>query len=327
MEFSEEAVEHLDTTRPDDVIELLSRLCGQDVKLRCESPPRDQERCGGCLNCHNYNLLTTLCRENRWNMSTLNQALLLLNQPTVSSGFYGQFFRTGEGGDGLKRGVVHFRGMAMLGFGNFRFAYKNLCSKGRQDLIRELEPYSIPPEQWKKYYHERPETVPLVGNIDRNKKWLLGYISGPWSEQDILTLTALQFMLGGPEEQARKVVSSLEKGWERLEKRRHQLNGIDPKAWEPKLQQLGQGVAQIRNDGEATRAIGARNTSAYLSSDHLDVYVATSMRESWEYEDASTFLEQVFSHEGVKDLNPSTSTQLCPTARTGLTRASSKASC
>ena len=35
---------------------------------------------------------------------------------------------------------------------------------------------------------------------------------------------------------------------------------------------------------EALQRIGWTNTTEYLTSDYLDVYVAKSMRESWEYQ-------------------------------------------
>ena len=38
-----------------------------------------------------------------------------------------------------------------------------------------------------------------------------------------------------------------------------------------------------------------RNTDVYLTWDHLDVYVATSMRNKWEYEEIFDFTQQLFS--------------------------------
>ena len=43
------------------------------------------------------------------------------------------------------------------------------------------------------------------------------------------------------------------------------------------------------------RSQGWRNTSHYLASDCMDVYVATSMREKWEFEDVSRVVSKVFS--------------------------------
>ena len=49
-------------------------------------------------------------------------------------------------------------------------------------------------------------------------------------------------------------------------------------------------------------AIGKRNYEAYLVSDHLDVYVATSMRERHEYQMIHETTEAIFSNPYVKDL-------------------------
>ena len=49
-------------------------------------------------------------------------------------------------------------------------------------------------------------------------------------------------------------------------------------------------------------AQGVRNQSAYLVSDHLDVYVATSMREQHEYLLVSQFCRQLFSHPALAPL-------------------------
>ncbi len=47
---------------------------------------------------------------------------------------------------------------------------------------------------------------------------------------------------------------------------------------------------------------GQRNHRAYLASDHMDVYVATSMREPHEYQMVSRVIQGVFSSPNLKDL-------------------------
>jgi len=47
---------------------------------------------------------------------------------------------------------------------------------------------------------------------------------------------------------------------------------------------------------------GVRNHHAYLVSDHLDVYVATSMRRRHEYTEVAEFTHQLFSHNRIRDL-------------------------
>jgi hypothetical protein len=47
---------------------------------------------------------------------------------------------------------------------------------------------------------------------------------------------------------------------------------------------------------------GKKNHDAYLASDHLDVYVATSMRKRHEYLQVNRLSEEIFSHSAVKNL-------------------------
>ncbi|MDZ4818173.1 MAG: hypothetical protein SGJ20_04285 [Planctomycetota bacterium] len=49
-------------------------------------------------------------------------------------------------------------------------------------------------------------------------------------------------------------------------------------------------------------AVGERNHEAYLASDHMDVYVATSMRERHEYQAISQIVNEVFSDQSLVGL-------------------------
>lgn len=53
---------------------------------------------------------------------------------------------------------------------------------------------------------------------------------------------------------------------------------------------------------ERVREKGIRNHRAYLISDHLDVYVATSMRRRHEYLEVAEFTNDVFNDERIRDL-------------------------
>ena len=50
------------------------------------------------------------------------------------------------------------------------------------------------------------------------------------------------------------------------------------------------------------RDVGKKNYQSYLASDHLDVYIATSMRERHEYYQVHKITGKIFSHEELKDL-------------------------
>ena len=49
-------------------------------------------------------------------------------------------------------------------------------------------------------------------------------------------------------------------------------------------------------------ATGKRNHEAYLASDHMDVYVATSMRERHEYQIVNKVINEVFANSGLAKL-------------------------
>lgn len=53
---------------------------------------------------------------------------------------------------------------------------------------------------------------------------------------------------------------------------------------------------------ECYRKLGRKNHDAYLVSDHMDVYIATSMRERYEFRLVSEFVEKLFKHESLEHL-------------------------
>lgn len=58
---------------------------------------------------------------------------------------------------------------------------------------------------------------------------------------------------------------------------------------------------QIIRQSEVRR-LGKRNYDLYLSSDYLDVYIATSMREKHEYFTVNEVINNIFHHHDLKDL-------------------------
>ena len=69
------------------------------------------------------------------------------------------------------------------------------------------------------------------------------------------------------------------------------LNPEDPEA-----------LALQRDREDAVRA-GRSNQDAYLASDHLDVYVATSMRQRHEFLLVSRLTKEIFEHKQLRELN------------------------
>jgi hypothetical protein len=76
------------------------------------------------------------------------------------------------------------------------------------------------------------------------------------------------------------------------------LNGENLKKWAGSIDDLEKQLRLIEEDLSRVQRVGELNTVGYLTLDHLDVYVATSMRESWEYESTFQFIKGIF---GLKD--------------------------
>jgi hypothetical protein len=77
MKFSEHEIDELDGARVNHLVKLLSKLCGQDLD-HCITKSNEHASGRGFETRTHENMLVALCRNRRWNISTLNQALLLL---------------------------------------------------------------------------------------------------------------------------------------------------------------------------------------------------------------------------------------------------------
>lgn len=311
LKIIEPEVERMNVSTCEGLIQLLSRLVGQEIVVHCEQPKETTgERCARCGTCRNLAILKKLTQADDWSCATLNQALLLLNQPTVTDDFFTLFFaRKRKGGrmaaKDLKEGVVFFRGLAMLKFGNFRFAYKNLASKHRATLIRNLSPYILPPELRRKMFSSRLNPPDHLEPIEANKRWCLGHISASRAVTDATALSAINCLLG----RQRQDVIEAQLKTDQIKNFRIKLEALrkrDLSKWKGKkteLDQLEESIARLLDVIKAEQERGERNTSVYLSRTTMDVYVATSMREPWEFAATYEFVRAVFDHPAVKNLN------------------------
>lgn len=75
-----------------------------------------------------------------------------------------------------------------------------------------------------------------------------------------------------------------------------------PEELEAEAAHLAPKDATDRDRIAATQSVGLRNLSQYLAADHMDVYVATSMREDSDFVSVNRFVLQLFEHAEVKPL-------------------------
>jgi len=61
-------------------------------------------------------------------------------------------------------------------------------------------------------------------------------------------------------------------------------------------------LLQQKEEMEEYRKIGWDNHQSYLVSDHMDVYIATSMRERYEFLQVNSFVKELFTHSSLQPL-------------------------
>ncbi len=210
----------------------------------------------------------SLAKTEGLNYAQFNELLLLLDQDRVTRAFFDYFFTDRMSLEDLKRKVIIFRGFAILSFGNFRFAYKRLSiCRSKEHVTRLLQPFSVPKQELLDEFGGRPPTALRIERIPGDKTWCNGYIAKKKYEREA-KLVEESLRTGGSKE----LVTQAE-FYERL--------GLEIKETESKA---------------------LRNTDAYLTWDYMDVYVATSMRNSWEFEETGTFVSDLFHDERIEPL-------------------------
>ncbi|HEX3130721.1 MAG TPA: hypothetical protein VH394_25520 [Thermoanaerobaculia bacterium] len=185
--------------------------------------------------------------------------LLLLGYDRITLGFFHYLvddsleYRTGSAFNSLEQlqvGTERFRKLALLHFGNVKFAFKNLSQSPEMLQYYWLE---TQPRDEAELISRHDPVQPLIP-IPGGDTFYLGYIV----QRDL-------------------------KG--RLAK--------DPK--DPVA------LAGERKQAAVVSA-GIRNHVAYLASDHLDVYIATSMREPHEYLLVNRLTGAIFDHPRLREL-------------------------
>jgi hypothetical protein len=277
-----------DLHSPDGLLRILSALTGQRLEHKCLRADRDRCKdhpegpCQGCIADDQFKVLAA--GGEHWTRAKLNQALLLVRRPPVSAAFFSAFWSEAQVDDAaFLSGLAQFRCYAMLVFGSFRLAFAEL---GRADLpaIRDrLGRWADDPAALRGHYRDRPHGTTLVDRIDADERWHLGYVSSTRLTEDLRTLA---------------VMRKLERG-ETITDQTEQLSarGIDAKTlayWRPHLDAIERALTAAKTALERVRKVGLANTHAYLAANHIDVYVATSMRERWEYLAVAEFIQDIF---------------------------------
>jgi hypothetical protein len=278
MNFKDESIEKLNLDKVDDIVYMITHyLCGEDYfcgrehykkLIQSKEFKKDKELLG---------ILLRNAKEKNLNYQQFNELLLLLNQDRVSEDFFLFFFTENEtilkdldipletltiSLNDLKNGVIKFRGYAMLCFGNFRFAYKQLIRRNSSELKEVVNKYMRKKtEQLLNGFKSRPEKMLETWFIDIDETWYIGRITSDRVKNEKKLLNNRNFV----EKYNRSELSQLRKMYRKIE---NTIIDVEKRA--------------------------LRNTNVYLTWDYMDIYLATSMRNKWEFQESYDFIQKVF---------------------------------
>jgi len=218
-------------------------------------------------------LITNLAKDGL-RFRQFNELLLLLNQDIVSEDFFKFFFGEKVNTfDDLKEGIIKFRGLALVCFGNIKFAFRTLSQMNRNQIDATIGFCNKIPSTLIKDFKNRASKLLPISKIEREQTWYLGEITADKVKEEI--------------KKTGKIVTEKKKNKEPIEneflKFVERLNLMD---------------AEIKS----VQQLGLANTDVYLTWDHMDVYIATSMRNNWEFEDTFDFVTEIFKDKKISSM-------------------------
>src|SRR5258708_7515125 len=168
MEFEDKRIEDVDVNDPESLYKLIVEdLCGEKYYAPFDHVTKNQ-----------ISRFLEIAHSEGLNYAQFNELLLLVDQDRVTPAFFEYFFDGKMSLEELRRNIIRFRGSAILSFGNFRFAYKQLSRcKSKEHLVRLLMPFSTPRDHLVDEFRVRPPAALRIESIPRDKTWCNGYIA------------------------------------------------------------------------------------------------------------------------------------------------------
>lgn len=307
MRFEHNEIDRLDPRTRSGLGCLLMHLCGEEIKVGCTRAGIGEKDCGNCQACANWGVLSERLKLESLRMEDLNDILILVDQFPVSQAFFEMFLSQGKSEitfEELKAGVTTFEGFAVLLFGNVRFAYRTFQNLGKDSLVARMQGLHRPASTiLKEDFEPRRIALPLPAPVEKESTWLLGYIAKNKAERDI-TMFGAMAVIDGRENEGSFLEGKSEAQKALYSQLSSRLRSSD--RWRrlyPDFGALKREIDVLQESIEGNRRRAYLNTSHYLALDYMDVYVATSMRERWEFEDVHATASEIFSHPVLEKLN------------------------
>ncbi len=262
MHFQEEEIEKLEPTDIKDFKLLI-------VKNLCDSNDLDEISNGDD---ELLNKFLKKAKLNGLNYEQFNEALLLLNRDRISKSFYSFFFKGHilKANESLQNEKISLEELKE-GIINFR-GYAMLCFGNFKFAYnklskKEFEDFEKIIEQYcydcTEFLKKRPEQMLDIEKINKDETPYTGYLM----RDDINTFF--------------EKIKTLPKD----KNYKHYI--ADAEIQKEKMERI------------TNKAI--KNTKTYLTWDYLDIYIATSMRNTWEFSDCHDFIRNLFDEENLKE--------------------------
>jgi hypothetical protein len=307
MRFEHAEIDRLDPRTKDGLRLLLEHLCGDKSDIGCKSASESRHHaCGRCQGCVNWEVLSRRLSQEALRTEDLNDILVLVDQSPVSEAFFKIFLSRGQNEisfDDLKKGVANFEGHAVLLFGNVRFAYRRLRQLTESQIRREMRGLDrLTSVVLKEEFEDRRDALPLPSEVNKSSTWLLGYIARNKVDRDLMMSVAMAAALGREKEQDfLKGKNETQRTLYGQLKERLNTNKLWREIYAD-FDCVEEKINAIQLEIQESRKAGCLNTSHYLALDYMDVYVATSMRERWEFEDVHATSGEIFRHAALENL-------------------------
>jgi len=293
----DDLIDTLDLTSIEGFSKLIEALCGQELSSVASESGLWSLRWTAAL---------AQGAQGAFRVEHLNELLILSGQNLVSPGFFHFFFEpTNEavGLSGLRQGVKKFRLWALLRYGNFRHPFQTWRTLSKEAIADSLARVDRLPSTISETGHEPRRTIRFT-RIEKAWTFATGELSAPAALKELLLSLGLCRALG-----VRVDTSLVEKAAKE--------SGLLPQSqslapanistgnlsralvvWTPKAARRAEGfLAALVTQMASYRRMAMQNTVDYLLADRIDLYVATSMREPWEFEQTASFLEDLFEGE------------------------------
>ena len=292
--------------------------------LRFEFEESLAELVGRPVDLHGHDLATRLTAEAHINslfksnpsptqaFDKFNSILIYYGVGPVSETFFKRYFGPSAFGspEAFLRAVETYQMDAIRLFATFAEAFERLNETDRlETVLAPLSPVDL------SRYQQRSDWD-VIETIDDELLPDLGYISAKAVRQEsnerswlVTQLRNLADKVGNGEpaqlgEKTRRKIDSLLRKFDSTIQHgvSSSLFGPDESALRREAERLAPRTEEELARMEQTQQKGLRNLARYLAADHLDVYVATSMRTRADYVSVSQFARQLFEHPQVRPL-------------------------